>query len=353
MDQAVTTQSVNNTPETTPAQTNNEENVASEAPVSAAPEKVDYKDLRNSSNDSDKFQFLKKAGVFGDHEEPAETSAPEPEVEPEDQADDQQSEPQFEIKVDGTAKKVSQAELIRLAQQGDDYTRKTQALADERRELEAMKAAIKVQQQMNPESAVKAKEAKTKQVKDQVVAQYDAAVAEASRRLGLDNPDDFNQFDPAQNYVLQGVMAEQRERVKHQQAFREEVQQFFNTAKADPMSQDIDAQFIPTAYKLGASGKPEDGQKAFEIIAATQRFHAQQASEADLRLLQKHWEYTKSMLAKPNVNATSASAVEPPQTEAPGTGATTQRQRFDAKKLRTVHNSNDRFMMLKRAGVFK
>uniref|UniRef100_A0A6M3ILK6 Uncharacterized protein n=1 Tax=viral metagenome TaxID=1070528 RepID=A0A6M3ILK6_9ZZZZ len=49
----------------------------------------------------------------------------------------------FKIKVDGQEKEVTELELIELAQKGDDYTSKTQKLADERKTLQAQQEEIK------------------------------------------------------------------------------------------------------------------------------------------------------------------------------------------------------------------
>jgi len=43
---------------------------------------------------------------------------------------------EYEIKVDGKTRKVSLQELVTLAQQGDDYTRKSQSLSTQKRQLE-------------------------------------------------------------------------------------------------------------------------------------------------------------------------------------------------------------------------
>ena len=48
----------------------------------------------------------------------------------------------FELKVDGQVRKVTREELVTLAQQGDNFTQKTQKLADERRRWEADRQAI-------------------------------------------------------------------------------------------------------------------------------------------------------------------------------------------------------------------
>lgn len=48
----------------------------------------------------------------------------------------------YTIKVDGQERSVNRDELVRLAQQGDDYTRKTQALAADRQRLSAAETLL-------------------------------------------------------------------------------------------------------------------------------------------------------------------------------------------------------------------
>ena len=43
----------------------------------------------------------------------------------------------FKIKVGGVEKEVTKEEMIELAQKGDDYTRKTQTLAEKEKSLKA------------------------------------------------------------------------------------------------------------------------------------------------------------------------------------------------------------------------
>lgn len=53
---------------------------------------------------------------------------------------DETDAPRFTIKVGGQEREVTQDELISLAQQGDDYTRKTQAIAAEKQRLASLDA---------------------------------------------------------------------------------------------------------------------------------------------------------------------------------------------------------------------
>lgn len=78
--------------------------------------------------------------VEGDEELEASDEAPEEEYQEEDSqdSDEEPAEPKrFRVKVAGEELELSQEELINYAQQGADYTRKTQQLAEQRKALDA------------------------------------------------------------------------------------------------------------------------------------------------------------------------------------------------------------------------
>jgi hypothetical protein len=87
-------------------------------------------------------------------DKPAEVAEDKPAAEPEQttpeapKADEQQVQPQPEtprivkLRVDGQEIEVPEDRLVSLAQQGLDYTKKSQALADQRRQMEAWQAVI-------------------------------------------------------------------------------------------------------------------------------------------------------------------------------------------------------------------
>ena len=62
--------------------------------------------------------------------------------ESEDESDDQEEEQRFSVKVAGEEKELTLSELKSLAQQGADYTKKTQQVAEQRKALEAEAKAI-------------------------------------------------------------------------------------------------------------------------------------------------------------------------------------------------------------------
>lgn len=81
----------------------------------------------------------------GEAETPdSEDEAEESEESDSDEQDDSEGEdePVFTIKIDGKETTVKQSELIELGQKGADYTKKTMAVAEERKAVEADKAKV-------------------------------------------------------------------------------------------------------------------------------------------------------------------------------------------------------------------
>lgn len=302
----------------------------------------------------EQLAFLRKHGFTDEApEEPEAPKAPETKTEDtqKDAGDHAEQAPaapeqEFEVTVDGQKVKVKLSELLNGYQRQADYTRKTQALADERRQVDAMMAALKVRE------GTKSGESKADQPANQVQKDYDAAVAEAERRLGL-KPGEFNQFDPQHNFALQQVSIERASARSTQAAVQKEVQEFVAQAQQDPMTKDIDDNFLVCLLRRGTESK-EGAEKALAISGARERLMNNQATHADTELLKEHWEYTRQQLQKakaPQQTAVQPPAPkpEPPKTETPGQTAAQSREPFRAEKLRTM-NTKQQIAALRRAG---
>lgn len=75
------------------------------------------------------------------------------ELDSEDEDEEQESEPTYRIKMAGEEREISQRELIKLAQQGADYTKKSQQVSEQRKALETEAAAIQEAKQLRNEYA--------------------------------------------------------------------------------------------------------------------------------------------------------------------------------------------------------
>ena len=98
---------------------------------------------------------------------------------------EQQEEPKYTVKINGEDVEVTQEELLRGYMRQSDYTRKTQALADERQRYEQY-----MRQPINPHPA-------TNPTTTQEQAENLNAIAKriAASNLGLESPDDLSELD--------------------------------------------------------------------------------------------------------------------------------------------------------------
>lgn len=311
---------------------------------------LDFQSLGEMSA-GDQLAYLRQRGYL-DHDADDEKPEQNQKGEQAGQAKEAPAEddPEYEITVDGEPVKVKLSELKNGYQRQADYTRKTQALADERRQVDAMMAALKVKQGTQEPEAEKANP------EQGVSSDYKAAVAQAEKDLGI-APGEFNQFDPEHNFALQRVIVRNSQQQASQQATQsaviEEVRNFVAKAQADPMTPEIDNNYDVYLFKLGQSS-PEGAQKAMAIAQAKQRFYNNQATTADTKILREHWDYVRSELMKAKAPASATPTTptpkpEPPKTETPGQAAGKTREPFNARKLRGL-DTKSQIAALRRAG---
>lgn len=312
--------------------------------------------LRGMSQE-DQIGYLSKHGFMGDEEEPKEeegkaepVQAEQPQTEEVKQ--EPAEEPTFEIQYNGQKMKVKQSELINLAQQGFDYTKKTQQLADQRRQYEALIAAAQVQKATQPQE--------TKPKENRLQAEYQAAVSQAEQLLGI-QPGEFNQFDPQHSFALQQIImagAVQRDHAQRQyEAVAREVQAFWAEEKKDPAAmQEVGDHFDEYLLKLGMSS-PEGAAKAQGLAYAKERYLREQATPEDLAALKEHWNYVKTELAKAKQaipTPVPKPPVNPPKTETPGASNTKETPKvLDRQQLRALSSDPDQqIAYLKTLGIF-
>ena len=230
----------------------------------------------------------------------------------------------------GQQVQVSESEAINLAMQGYDYTKKMQALAEERRHYEQLIAQMTAGQQ-------------TQQAQPQnpLDAGYEAAVAATEKALGL-NQGEFNQFDPKHLYVLQQMAVRQREEyyAQQQQAQeRQEVNQAMarldKIIKAEPMRQQIIDNYENYLFKYVTNA--EGAVKAANIGQALNRYYQGRCVKGDDKLLEEHWNFVKKDLQRKAKGVT-----QPPVTESPGVGTSNNAPHsFNKGKVRALADNPD------------
>ena len=109
----------------------------------------------------------------------------QPEQEDEEQQEEPDEEPKYRVKIGGEEIEVTQEELLRGYMRQSDYTRKTQALANERQQIEQFYENNQRQVQQYPQQVQE----------DQGESLNEIAKRMAASRLGLDSPEDLSELD--------------------------------------------------------------------------------------------------------------------------------------------------------------
>lgn len=253
--------------------------------------------------------------AMGEDDEPQEDADIEPEGGEDREPEGESEEPEIEyleLVVNGEQVKKSKAEVLELAQKGEDYTRKTQQLAEERRALQAQMRAAQQQQQM--QSAVANLVAEAKAVEGQL-AQYkdidwNALVdADPVQAMKLDRQyrelqvyyqgkvNDINQT--SQQVQSQQAQMKQEMLVREHQAMLQSIPDWADKTKFDSEVADIRGFLANTGFN------------ADEIGSLVDHRHVIVARKAML--------YDKLMAGKPAVTKKVAEAPKPVKSTAPQT----------------------------------
>lgn len=156
-----------------------------------------------------------------------------------EQPPEQPSEPPkpqtFTVKVDGVDRQVTLEELQRGYMMQADYTKKTQALANERRALEQ-----KYNQQQNPQQGQPAQQQKPVRPQVDPKAYYktlsDYAINQVQRNLG----EDFDEYNPVHQAALADEISTIKAQMYERNAKQQELQQVYNKYAQDPNIKEID-----------------------------------------------------------------------------------------------------------------
>lgn len=316
------------------------------APSQTDSESAGGKTSISEMSDDEQLAFIKKNFVDDEKKDEQEVQAEPPKEQLKEEQ--QTQEPTFEIVYNGEKKQVKQSEIIALAQQGMDYTKKMQSLADQRRQVEAQLAQMQQVKQAPQQQATKPGE--------RIKQDYSQAVAIVEKELGL-QPGEFNMFDPMHTFALNNLIVRANmsagKQMDERQAVANEVQVFQQEIAADPMTDEISNSFEQYILKRGLASR-EDGKKAQEVALSLARFNAGQATLRDCKILKEHWGYVKGELSKAKNPPPAKPAVSPPKTESPGVGRySKEKPVVNIGKVRDLSRDPDRQMAyLKAAGIF-
>lgn len=247
-----------------------------------------------------------------DVSEESEESEEEESGEEQDEGEEEQEEASFTIKHDGKEVTLKQSEILDLAQQGFDYTKKTMAVAEERKAVEAVKAEAE-QYRKQYESSL-----------SEQVTNLQALESFLQSQVGAPPPIEWAK-DDAHYYLAQkelyenrkGQLEQARTAIKHLQDEQARQRQAYVSQQADATEKALrdtlpgwnDDMFKDLAHYAEANGlTPDKADMAFVQEGFWKLLHKAKAYDA---LLAKKAEL-KPVAQLPKVSKPGASN-QPPQ----------------------------------------
>ena len=253
--------------------------------------------------------------AMGEDDEPQEDADIEPEDGEDREPEGESEEPEIEyleLVVNGEQVKKSKAEVLELAQKGEDYTRKTQQLAEERRVVQAQMQAA--QQQLQMQSAVANLVAEAKAVEGQLAQYRDIdwnALVESDpvQAMKLDR-----QHRELQAYY-QGKVNDIQQTAKQVQSQQDQMKQETLTRERQALIQSVPDWSDKAKFEADSADirgfLANSGFNADEIGSLVDHRHVVVARKAML--------YDKLMAGKPAVAKKVAEAPKPVKSTAPQT----------------------------------
>ena len=256
-------------------------------------------------------------GLMGSDEAPEEGQADEqPEQEneqgveqQEEQEDDgseesesDQDEQRFTVKVAGEDKELTLTELKSLAQQGADYTKKTQQVAEQRKAVEAEQQAIE----------------EAKYMRDAYAERLQAMEQLLNAQQPVEDLESLKESDPIGYAVRVAEMSQNKEKLYAIQAERQRIAEMQQAEQQQGMQQYLSQQAAVLSETLPEYSDPVKGEKLrsdLRSFAKNLGFSDQELSAVrDARhvmALYKAMQYDKLQQSKPQLNKRVS---EPPKT---------------------------------------
>jgi len=280
-------------------------------------------------------------GLMGAEE--GEQPTPEPqEQEPEVVETEQEvpETPRYRVKAAGEEREVTLDDLIKSYQLGTDYTQKTQALAEQRKAIEAEKAAVE----------------QAKQLRDQYAQRLELIEKVLNEQNKSEDLESLKESDPI-GYAMK--VAEQVQRDKQLaavQAERTRIVEKQNAERQQQMQQYLAEQQAKLQQVIPEYSDPAKGEEVRRDIrtyAQTVGFSEDELNQVyDSRAVQVLWEaaqYRKLMANKPEVTKKVAEA---PKTMKPGVGKVSQPEtdaiKADRNRLRKSGRARDAAALFER-----
>jgi hypothetical protein len=222
-----------------------------------------------------------------------------------DGSEESESEPEeqrFNVKVAGEDKELTLTELKTLAQQGADYTKKTQQVAEQRKAVEAEQRAIE----------------EAKYMRDAYAERLQAMEQLLSSQQPQEDLESLKESDPIGYAVRVAEMSQNKEKLYAIQAERQRIAEMQQAEQQQGMQQYLSQQAAVLSETLPEYSDPVKGEKLrsdLRSFAKNLGFSDQELSAVrDARhvmALYKAMQYDKLQQSKPQLNKRVS---EPPKT---------------------------------------
>lgn len=275
--------------------------------------------------------------------EEGEQPTPEPQEQESEVVETEQEVPEtprYRVKAAGEEREVTLDDLIKSYQLGTDYTQKTQALAEQRKAIEAEKAAVE----------------QAKQLRDQYAQRLELIEKVLNEQNKSEDLESLKESDPI-GYAMK--VAEQVQRDKQLaavQAERTRIAEKQNAERQQQMQQYLAEQQAKLQQYIPEYSDPAKGEEVRRDIRKAAQSMGFQDSELDqvydsraVLALWKAAQYDKLMANKPEVTKRVAEA---PKTLKPGTGKVsnpeTEAIKADKNRLRKTGRARDAAVLFER-----
>ena len=265
-----------------------------------------------------------------DSDAESEESYDESEVEQEDGEDEQEEPQKFRVKAAGEEREVTLDELIKSYQLGTDYTKKSQAVAEERKAVEAERQAVQ----------------EAKAMRDQYAQRLEIIESMLNQPQEVENLEYLKETDPIGYAVKVAEMSQKEKQLSQVRAERERIMQQQEYDRQQQMRQTIAAESEKLVAAIPEYADPEKG----EVVRKDIRSFGKQMGFSDEELanvfdsravltLYKAMQYDKLQLSKPSVNKR---VQEAPKAIKPGAAKPRDSNSEELKKLKARAKSSGR-----------
>lgn len=254
----------------------------------------------------------------------------ESEVEQEDGEDESEEPQKFRVKAAGEEREVTLDDLIKSYQLGTDYTKKSQAVAEERKAVEAERHAVQ----------------EAKAMRDQYAQRLELIEQMINQPQQAEDLDYLKETDPIGYAVKVAEMSQKEKQLAQVRAERERISQQQEYDRQNQMRQMVAVESEKLVAAVPEFADPSKG----EVIRKDIRTYGKQMGFSDEELanvfdsravltLYKAMQYDKLQSSKPSVNKR---VQEAPKAIKPGVSKARDSNSEELKKLRARAKSSGR-----------